>query len=257
MGTLFPILMYHQVVPSRQLPGDTHLYLTPERLQEQVHGIRRAGFELVTLDEGWRRVREGGSGKRFACLTFDDLYHHFYEHAWPVLKDLDAPATAFAIGRSIGGDPAQNIDDLGLRSVTSDQLQELAEGGVEIGSHTMNHAELTTLPTHAVREELTQSKALLEEILQRSVTSFCYPRGRYSPRILECVKEAGYDAACSTLRGTLQSAEDQFCLKRIRASMDRRGLRLYYTLTRFYDWLNRKRLLKDREAILREDRESA
>lgn len=255
MAFLFPVFMYHQVVPSDRLPADTHLYITPETLRVQIQEIRRRGFELVTLSEGWRRftgVHAGACG-RFAALTFDDLYLNFYEYAWPVLLEEKVPVTGFVIGRSLTGTPVQNLDDDLLCSIDAGKLQEIERHGVEIGSHTMTHSELTRQSKEEVRAELAESRGIISDIIGNPVPALCYPRGRFSPRIIELVREVGYDVACTTLRGNVHHEGDRFAVKRIRASAERKGCRLRYALSRTYDWLNRRRYRKDQATIFSED----
>lgn len=62
----------------------------------------------------------------------------------------------------------------------------------EIGSHTINHPILTDLGKEQLREEIIESKKMLEEALGVEVRRFCYPRGRFNERIIDIVKEAGY-----------------------------------------------------------------
>jgi peptidoglycan/xylan/chitin deacetylase (PgdA/CDA1 family) len=53
--------------------------------------LRRARIDLVSLDEVHRRLVEGDDGRRFVCLTFDDGYRDFLDHAYPVLKRYEVP----------------------------------------------------------------------------------------------------------------------------------------------------------------------
>jgi hypothetical protein len=65
----------------------------------------------------------------------------------------------------------------------------------EIGSHTLTHPDLTSIPLDQVRSELKDSKAWLEGVIQKPVTAFCYPRGQFNPEIQRAVAEAGYTMA--------------------------------------------------------------
>src|ERR1700758_3092121 len=79
------ILMFHHVRPSR--PGTPEfqpsrgLEITPEFLETTFAALRRLGFDLVTMDEALRRLREGG--EPFAALTFDDGYRDLAAFALP------------------------------------------------------------------------------------------------------------------------------------------------------------------------------
>ena len=78
----------------------------------------------------------------------------------------------------------------------------LAEGDLrdisrsfEIGSHTLGHRDLTALSADRARAELTGSRAWLEDVVGRPVTSFCFPQGRWHAAALRWVGEAGYTVA--------------------------------------------------------------
>jgi peptidoglycan/xylan/chitin deacetylase (PgdA/CDA1 family) len=68
----------------------------------------------------------------------------------------------------------------------------LANRGVEFGSHGHSHVNLCRCDDKTLRHELQHSKALLEDILGRTVNYISYLFGRYNLRVLEAVREAGY-----------------------------------------------------------------
>jgi peptidoglycan/xylan/chitin deacetylase (PgdA/CDA1 family) len=63
----------------------------------------------------------------------------------------------------------------------------------EIGSHAISHSNLANLTTEEQRIELSQSKAYLEEITQKSITSIAYPDGSYSRSTIDIAEECGYN----------------------------------------------------------------
>lgn len=78
----------------------------------------------------------------------------------------------------------------------------------EIGSHTMTHPVLTRLPAAEVRREVVDAKRYLEDLLDRPVPSFCYPRGRRSASVEHLVAEAGHRFARTTAAYRLQPPTD-------------------------------------------------
>ncbi len=79
------------------------------------------------------------------------------------------------------------------------QLRDLQAVGVEIGSHTVNHVEVTRIPAATARREIAESKDRLEQILQNRVTSFCYPNGSFSAATAALVAESGYESGRTTV----------------------------------------------------------
>lgn len=253
MDQVVPVFMYHQVVPEEELPLDAHLYVTPKTLAQQVLELRKAGYSFARLGDVWEKLEAGTPVGKTAVLTFDDMYDNFYRHAWPLLREMKVAVTAFAICQYVGTRNQHPMVTPGLFGVTEEELREMTDAGVEIGSHTNSHRELTTLPDLELREELSGSRQYLSDVIGAPVRSLCYPRGRFSPRVVRYAEAAGYSCACSTLRGNVQGPGGAFALKRIRAGNERVGWRLRYTLFRAYDWLNRKRTRREVEAFAASD----
>ena len=86
--------------------------------------------------------------------------------------------------------------------LSSAQVAELADSGIEIGAHTVSHPILASVDDARAREEIEDSKAALERIIGREVTSFAYPNGRpnidYDSTHVSIVKAAGFKRAVST-----------------------------------------------------------
>lgn len=79
------------------------------------------------------------------------------------------------------------------------EIKEISNA-FEIGSHTVTHPLLPTIPRSQAREEITDSKAILEDITGQEVVSFCYPGGAYTSVHPNLVKEAGYRFARTVIR---------------------------------------------------------
>lgn len=87
------ILMFHEI----HQPGDHELRtgVTPAFLDNTLHWMRRNGWDVVSLDEGVRRLSSRQAERRFAVLTFDDGYRDNISLALPVLERHDAPFTIY------------------------------------------------------------------------------------------------------------------------------------------------------------------
>lgn len=85
------------------------------------------------------------------------------------------------------------------RVVTADQLRQMARSPViEIGSHTISHCRLSSLPPDRQRHELVESKRQLEALIQQPVRLFSYPFGSiddFTGDSMQLVGDAGYEAA--------------------------------------------------------------
>lgn len=77
------------------------------------------------------------------------------------------------------------------------QLVDLRAMGMEIGSHGVTHSVLTS--SRELGRELIESRDKLEQTIQRAVSSFCYPFGRFSAQVMRSVRLAGYRLARTTV----------------------------------------------------------
>jgi peptidoglycan-N-acetylglucosamine deacetylase len=82
-------------------------------------------------------------------------------------------------------------------TMTNDEIKELSKK-FEIGGHTINHTILTEIDESDLQMELQKSKIILEKLLDFSIISFCYPRGKFNNNIKKNVKDAGYMGARTT-----------------------------------------------------------
>ena len=95
---------------------------------------------------------------------------------------------------------AANADrDVPRQMMTPDQVRELAELGITIGAHTVNHPILRSLPEAEAREEIDASRRWLEDVTGQAVTLFAYPNGKlgkdYDHRHADMVRDLGFIGA--------------------------------------------------------------
>jgi peptidoglycan/xylan/chitin deacetylase (PgdA/CDA1 family) len=199
------VLAYHGVaeVPLRKDPGG--LFVRPRDLVRHVERLRSWGYALLAFGAFADCVARGeGAGR--AALTFDDGLVDNLETLVPLLREAEAPATVFAVsgwlGRPYPWGPW-------TRLLTASEVRALAEEGVEIGSHTVSHRDLSTLSYEESLSELAESKSALEQIVRSPVEVAAYPYGHRSPEAIRACRDAGYRAACTTSgRGSWDDPHD-------------------------------------------------
>lgn len=101
-----------------------------------------------------------------------------------VLADLEAVALPPSAGE-------------GPPMLTWEQVAELADAGWEIGSHTMEHHLLPSLPRERALAEIADSRRVLRAKGYAAET-FAYPNGDWTPDLAGAVRDAGYRLAVST-----------------------------------------------------------
>lgn len=84
------------------------------------------------------------------------------------------------------------------KPVTWGQVREMAAAGVEFGSHTVSHPNLTQVGEGQLDVELNESRRVLEGQLQKPVTTIAYPIGTanaFDARVVRQTERAGYRLA--------------------------------------------------------------
>lgn len=103
-------------------------------------------------------------------------------------------------------------------AISWDMLEALRDDPlVEIGSHTVSHARISTLSADDAFGEIDGSRRRLEERLGIAVKHFAFPYGRAGdcgPRDFDLVRRAGYDSAATTRKGLVRHSHDPFRLPR-------------------------------------------
>jgi peptidoglycan/xylan/chitin deacetylase (PgdA/CDA1 family) len=146
-------------------------------------------------------------------LTFDDGYHSVTETALPVLAERGWGAIVFLIAGSMGKTDDWDVSLLGpkRRMMSWADARAWAGRGIEFGSHTMTHPDLTALTDRSLKAEMRESKSMIEEELGRPVRYSAYPFGRHNARTRAAAQEAGFEAAFATGTGL---AGDHFAIPR-------------------------------------------
>lgn len=185
------ILMYHYIrsVDQGSDPLGYNLSVTPDDFNNQIAWLHEQGYIGVRMDGITRCLRgEAPCPGKAIALTFDDGYADAYTDALPVLKRYGLVATFYIVTNFVG-QPGY---------MTWEQVAALRDAGMEIGSHTVSHLDLTSLDWEAAGVEIAQSKSELDQHLGINVTSFCYPTGLHNAGIEEQARAAGYSNATTT-----------------------------------------------------------
>lgn len=208
------ILMYHHVCPADHVPAESvalegwRYRIAPEDFRRQLLWFQQRGWQYVSLQNYIACFADPHQqNARHIAVTFDDGWVDNFQYALPVLTELKIPATIFVVsGEMCGVSP--------LRRMSERQLQQLADVEIEVGAHTRTHPNLPTLSDQALREELSGARQDLEQVINRPVRYLAYPGGRFDRRVVDFVKEAGYEAACSVIGCGKNSEASRYWLYR-------------------------------------------
>lgn len=211
----FLILTYH-AIDSRSAV----ISVSPGQFRWQMEQLNANGLSGISLAQAFEYFEKTGEFRQDAVvLTFDDGYRSVLEHALPIMADLGFNATLFLSTNMMGMNALQARAahaDFDRDVLSWDQAERLVLAGFEIGSHTVNHPDLRTLPPAELEHELVQSKALLEQRLQPQVDALAYPYGHYNAAVLAAAARH-YRNACTTRLGRCSQQTELFKLKRVDA----------------------------------------
>ena len=219
------ILLYHAFSAAGERPSR---YIVPAgRLRRQAALLRLLRYRVLPLDglvREWQSFRFPPS--RTIAITIDDGYADNHAVAMPIFARYRLAPTVFLVT----GETANAWDrDTPLRGrplLSHDEIRRLAEAGATLGAHTRTHPDLREVTAEARGDEVSGSKADLEEVVGRPVTLFAYPFGGVDDDVAAAAESAGFDAACIASPGTNGPRTPPLWLRRIE-------IRGTYTLARF------------------------
>lgn len=210
-----PVLIYHQVLPAPDEPGETVISL--EKFREQMRYLSDHGYRAITVAALVAFMKGGEVPEKSVVLTFDDGWKSMKDGI-PVLKEYRFKASFWIFPRTGVGYPY--LDWPEIRDIARDP-------DFEIGAHSMTHpwdgeslvtwAEGKT-PGRTLEDaayEVRESKKVLEELLQHRVPYFAWPKGEYNEELVKIAKDAGYEAVLTVEDGANRHGDDVFRIKRI------------------------------------------
>ena len=252
----FAILTYHRIAPhTAGVPAPTY-NVAPKRFREQLSGLLLRGFQFVPL----RRALECHIGgrtlpQRSVVVTFDDCFETVFTEAWPILKELQVPATLFLSTGYLDSDQqfpfdtwaeefAHQVPTCHYRPITTEQCCEMAVSGlVDLGTHTHTHADFRQ-HIQAFTEEMSSSIEIVSSRFGVDSPPFAFPfggvaKGFASPALTEAARASRVACALTTEAKLIDVRTDPFGWGRLNAFAWDTSSTLTGKLCGWYDWAPR------------------
>jgi peptidoglycan/xylan/chitin deacetylase (PgdA/CDA1 family) len=203
-------LMYHELeVDGHALcqseQGYVRYVVREPSFREQMHWLQSAGSLGISVSDALEKKTSQG-----IVITFDDGCETDLIVAAPILRELNFGAT-FYVTLGFLGKPSYMVPQ---------QVRELGDAGFEIGCHSMTHPYLSDLNDAELNREIAEAKIRLEEITGRPVHHFSCPGGRWSPKVAEVARSAGYRSVTTSRIAANNPQTDPFELARIAVMRD-------------------------------------
>jgi peptidoglycan/xylan/chitin deacetylase (PgdA/CDA1 family) len=209
-----PVLMFHKIGVCPARANMPEFYISPAGLNHLVSTLKQDGFQSVSMEIASQG--QSPSSRRFT-ISFDDGYEGALKDGAECIRRCGFTAIQFLVADRLGqmNEWDRGIDSAMERLMDETQVREWLSFGHQIGAHTLTHPRLATIPLDRAREEIIASKKKLEDLFGIPVRHFAYPYGEYSDDIVRLVQEAGFETACTTQSGCVQSGADPLRLNRL------------------------------------------
>lgn len=216
MAPLIYVINYHSIDDSGSV-----LSISPELFRSHIQEWKRFGARFLTLKQTERFQHPDSPAPKGLniLITFDDGLESVYREAFGILREVGATATVFICTELMGKDnmwPGQPDWVPRMDIMTWDQAAEMAEVGIEFGSHLLDHPDLKTLSEPEAKRQILESSEEIEQRLGTRPRAMAFPYGR-STRANRRDAAQVYTLAFGTRMGAMRSGGDPMDLPRLDA----------------------------------------
>ncbi|GAC1369409.1 MAG: hypothetical protein NVSMB39_1230 [Candidatus Saccharimonadales bacterium] len=159
--------------------GYTQRFFIPMNVSSIIisHPLDRVGW-LETDNYSLQAAAPAGYDAGMISVTFDDGWRSIHDNALPLLNKYQIVSTQYLASGLLGS----------LKQyMTPGMVYDLVKSGHEIGSHSVDHPDLTKLGDKDLTRQLAVSRAGLDKCFQ-NVTDFAPPFGASSERTITAEK---------------------------------------------------------------------
>ena len=173
------VIYYHDIDSDKKY---TDMSTPVELFKKHINIIRENGYEIVNeITKPLGQIE----------ICFDDAFLGLYDNI-ELIKELDIPIHLFVV--------FSYLEKKG--HINKEQLLLLNEMKLfKISSHTQTHQVLNLASESLLKNELENSKNLLESLLNKPVDTICFPEGKFNVAVVELAEGVGYKWQYSSLPG--------------------------------------------------------
>ena len=183
-----PILMYHSIMDNDEQS------VSVQSFKKQMNLMKTMGYQTIKFNE-----LKDNNKKKF-IITFDDAYENIFINAFPILRKLGFNAICFIVTNKIGAYNDWDKNEFKKKKLMNfEQISEWLINGFNIGSHTLDHVDLTKLNKNDKINQIINSKKYLNSMFNTKINTFAFPFGSYDDEAQSIINKY-YDYAVTTKR---------------------------------------------------------
>jgi peptidoglycan/xylan/chitin deacetylase (PgdA/CDA1 family) len=210
------ILMYHRFGESAYPATNIRL----DQFEAHIEELQSGSYTVLSVPDILAALRSGEPlPERTVGITIDDAYLSVYTEAWPRLRRAEFPFALFVA--------TDAIDNKFASYMSWDQIRDLRDNGITIGSQTASHLHMPANHEGRNKEDIRLSNERFQGELGATPNLLAYPFGETSTRIQEIVKEAGFTASFGQHSGALHVSSDRYYMPRFAINEKFGGLRRF------------------------------
>ncbi len=226
LGKLYPaakktprkvILLYHAIGSG---PQAMNTLLFSEQMTWLNHNCR-----MMSLSELLRAPPDTEAIQ--VAISFDDGYACLHDEVAPILERFKMSAIVYLnTGWIANADNQRRASESSLGHYAGEQfliwpeVSNLVYQGWEIGSHGVDHLNLTQQNDIIINAQLKQSKDMIEAKIQKPCLHFAYTWGKHSKRLRTLVEENNYHHAVAAHHEVLLDKHNPFAIPRMNIDKD-------------------------------------
>lgn len=197
-------LAYHRFGDDRYPSTNTPV----EAFEEHLKHLSEEGFKSYTVSGLLTDTAALVKDHKKVLITVDDGYASFMKNGMPLLEKYKMKATLFVNTESVGWSDF----------LTWEELKELKDKGVEIGSHSHKHSYFVNLPkdkrAKAFEEDLLKAESLFEEHLGFIPKTYVYPYGEFTQDMIDVLKKHDYVVSFAQNSGVMSDGSNPYSVSR-------------------------------------------
>lgn len=209
------ILMYHSIEKSNRTVDRMGLAVHPDAFYAHIKYLHDNGFKVLGLSElACMIINQTNMPRESVVITFDDGYKSILTSAAPILRKFGFTATLFINIDFMENRIPRNLYWHDWPVLNWQEVRQLIDAGISIGSHGLTHRRLAGLSDAEIKNEIEESRGIIEKNAQIEINTFSYPNGSFDNRVKSILKDNGFLCSCSSIEGVNTIISDIFALNR-------------------------------------------